>query len=706
MQQKRFSTFDGVFTPCLLSILGVIMYLRLGWVVGQVGFAGTLGIIFLANLITLATALSMSSIVTNIRIGAGGAYSIIAKSLGLEAAGAIGVPLYISQAISVAFYITGFSECWSYVFPHHVPLFVSLLVWFILFIISYLSAEFGFRLQHVVMGIIGLSIVSIIFGKNVDGGESLGVTFFSTVNFWHVFAIFFPAVTGVLAGASMSGELIEPKKNIPQGTLWAIVVSFLIYVILTYCFATQASAEALSSNVFLAIDMGRWKGIVIAGIMGATLSSGLAMFIGAPRVLFALGKHSLVPFSSSFYQSNKKGEPTNAILLTALISLATVLLGNLNQIAGLLTMFFLITYGMINVSVFIEQTIGIVSFRPSFRVSKFVPFLGGLGCLVVMFLIDARFSIIAIVAIIVIYMILIKREANIYSPDVRSGMLVFLAERFANAAHRLPYYPKIWKPNLIIPFDNVASLTYLATFIQHIVAPAGRTSFVHLVDLEKKKLEKKVARDELKLSVESLTSSGIFVETIVVDSEHKKTELKTVIQTMRGMVFTPNTLFYMLNETKQRDPDAKDIIKLASEEGMGIIVLNYDRIGFGGEKRINLWIRQNSPNVNLAILIALQLQRNWDGHVRILQVVEDSSERDSSIKHLEKLKDISRMPSHVTIDVLVGTFMDKLKNAPQADINIFGMAQETNIEPIYEVTNQIKTSVLYIKDSSHESAVA
>ncbi|MCK5581691.1 MAG: Na-K-Cl cotransporter, partial [Candidatus Omnitrophica bacterium] len=126
MSTKRFSTFEGVFTPCLLSILGVIMYLRLGFVVGSIGLGGALVVIVLANLITLATALSMSSVVTNIRIGAGGAYSIITKSLGLEAGGAIGIPLYISQAISIAFYVTGFAECWYFIFPQHDILLVSL----------------------------------------------------------------------------------------------------------------------------------------------------------------------------------------------------------------------------------------------------------------------------------------------------------------------------------------------------------------------------------------------------------------------------------------------------------------------------------------------------------------------------------------------------------------------------------------------------
>ena len=230
---KRFSTFEGVFTPTILSILGVIMYLRLGWVIGQVGLGAALAIIILANLITFATVLSMSSIVTNIRIGTGGAYSIITKSLGLEAGGAVGIPLYLSQAISVAFYIAGFTECWRSVFPTHNEVLIPLIVWLCIFVISYTSAKLAFRIQYFIMAAIFLSLVSIFLGGGTPPVNTAGWSGGQLNHFWIVFAIFFPAVTGILAGASMSGELNDPKKSIPRGTLTAVIISFLIYVCLS-----------------------------------------------------------------------------------------------------------------------------------------------------------------------------------------------------------------------------------------------------------------------------------------------------------------------------------------------------------------------------------------------------------------------------------------------------------------------------------------
>ena len=160
---QKLSTFGGVFTPDVLTILGVIMYLRLGWVVGNAGFGGAVVIILLAKLITICTGLAMSSITTNIKIGAGGAYSIIAKSLGLEAGGSVGIPFYISQTLSAALYIVGFAEGWIFIFPSHDPIIVSIAAWVLLLGISYVSAVFAIRIQYIILGIIALSILSFIF---------------------------------------------------------------------------------------------------------------------------------------------------------------------------------------------------------------------------------------------------------------------------------------------------------------------------------------------------------------------------------------------------------------------------------------------------------------------------------------------------------------------------------------------------------------
>jgi solute carrier family 12 (sodium/potassium/chloride transporter), member 2 len=226
--RPRLGTFGGVFTPTLLTILGVIMYLRLGWVVGNGGLLGGLLVIGLAVGITTATGLSLSSIATNTRLGAGGPYAIISRSLGLEVGGSVGVPLFVSQALAVAMYVFGFREGWLWIFPAHPPLLVDLATFALVFGIASVSAEFAFKIQYLIMVVIGLSVVLIL--GSPAGWEAGRDTLlwgdwrgapedgFAGTTFWAVFAVFFPAATGIMAGANMSGELADPRRAIPRGT--------------------------------------------------------------------------------------------------------------------------------------------------------------------------------------------------------------------------------------------------------------------------------------------------------------------------------------------------------------------------------------------------------------------------------------------------------------------------------------------------------
>src|SRR5210317_1455358 len=206
---KKFGTFGGVFTPTLLTILGVIMYLRLGWMVGNAGLLGAWLIIVICFLITLCTALSMSAITTNIRIGAGGAYAIVSQALGVEVGGSLGIPRYISQGLAVTMYIFGFREGWMLIFPDHHAFLVDILVFGLLFGIAYISAGLAIKTQFIIMGVIALSLISIIVAAyngsmEIPTGDALRWgTFrgspendFRGSDFWTVFAVSFPAATG------------------------------------------------------------------------------------------------------------------------------------------------------------------------------------------------------------------------------------------------------------------------------------------------------------------------------------------------------------------------------------------------------------------------------------------------------------------------------------------------------------------------------
>ena len=341
---KFFGTFQGVFTPTVLTILGVIMYIRHPWVVGNAGIVGAMIIVGISVVITLFTSLSMASMTTNIRIESGGAFSIISQSLGLEIGGSIGIPLYFSQACVVAMYIFGFREGWLWIFPDHNPLLIDAVTFSIIAIIAGISADIAFKIQYVIMAIIFGSIISIVggaFDSQVDlnelnwFGSYAGEPIFSPndgsflrmdpTTFWTVFAVFFPAVTGIMAGVNMSGELKTPRISIPRGTLFAVVLTGLIYIALIFVAAIIATPAELVSDYYVFIDKALWKPIVVAGLLGATFSSALSSMVGAPRILLALGQKNILPKSKFFSKLSSNGEPRNAIYFSMLVVILSLL---------------------------------------------------------------------------------------------------------------------------------------------------------------------------------------------------------------------------------------------------------------------------------------------------------------------------------------------------------------------------------------------
>ena len=239
------------------------MYLRLGWVVGNAGLLGAIVIIVLAKSITICTGLSMSSITTNIKIGAGGAYSIISKSLGLEAGGSIGIPFYISQTLAAALYIVGFTEGWLLLFPSHDPRIIMVITWIALLVLSYFRTNVALKFQYIILIVIALSIVSFFLTPNERLDTFSIVGKFEDAGFWQVFAIFFPAVTGIMAGANLSGELKNPRRAIPLGTLSAIGVTLVIYISLAYALAAFVPDGELRADQMAIVNNSRIAILVI-----------------------------------------------------------------------------------------------------------------------------------------------------------------------------------------------------------------------------------------------------------------------------------------------------------------------------------------------------------------------------------------------------------------------------------------------------------
>ncbi|NIQ53439.1 MAG: amino acid permease, partial [Gammaproteobacteria bacterium] len=325
--ETGFGTFAGVFTPSILTILGVIMYLRFGWVVGNVGLIQTLVIVTICTSITALTALSMASIATDRRVRTGGAYYMISRSLGVETGGAVGIPVYFALAFSVALYTIGFAESVTRVFPQVPQTLLAAIVTVVVAVLAIVSARLVIRTQYFIMAAIGISLLSLVFGGPIEETTlQLQPAAAPEAGFWVVLAVFFPAVTGIEAGVNMSGDLKDPAKSIPRGTLAALLTGYVVYMALPVVLSTRATPQTLIEDPLVMRRMAFWGDAILLGVWGATLSSALGSILGAPRVLQALARDGVLPRFMRILGrgSGEQDEPRVGTVVTLGVALGAV----------------------------------------------------------------------------------------------------------------------------------------------------------------------------------------------------------------------------------------------------------------------------------------------------------------------------------------------------------------------------------------------
>jgi len=720
---KTFGTFEGVFLPTLLTILGAVMYLRTGWMVGNAGLLGAWAIIILANSITLATGLSISTVVTNVRVGAGGSFSLISQSLGLEVGGSVNVPFYLAQSISVGFYIFAFSESWLSIFPNHPQALVLLIAFLACSIVAFVSVGFAAHIRYPILFIVTFSLFSILLGSFPRFGDPGAVYApeligsFTDGGFWQVFAIFFPAVTGLLAGVNLSGTLTTPRRSIPKGALSAILVSFVIYMALAYWASRVATPAELLSNFTIMVDKAAWGWAVQAGMLAATFSAALNSLVGAPRILQAMAAHDVAPFAGYLAQETDGGEPRPAMYVTAAISVATLLFGlasenGINSIAPLMTMFFLITYAVLNGVVMIEQIMGLTSFRPLLRIPRFVPMFGLVSSLIAMFLIAPVFSIFSLVTVVALYQLLHRRQLKAPWSDVRSGMFAALAEWGAKHTLSMPQgQDRAWKPSLLMPVQSTMEVRRSYRFITAIARPNGSAHIVGgYPPGQRDNLNGLPAYEQI------FASEGIFARVALVRTERFPQALRTVMEIYHSAFFRPNILFLPVYPVDADEEVLQQLADHAKRNQVGVLLyVDNPLTALGREEVINVWIRDQSPawqvglrlsNLDLTLLLAYQLARNWQGRINLITVVSDPEEQENGEKFFRQLIDFGRMPRDTQAYVTSSSFRDYLPHAPQADLNIFGLQEVVNVEFMQQMVEVTGSTCIFVRDSGLESALA
>lgn len=669
---NQFGTFGGVFTPSILTILGAVMFMRTGFVTGQAGIGAALLILFISKGITTLTGLSISAISTNTRVKGGGAYFLISRSLGPEFGASIGLALFFAQALSVPFYVLAFAEALTTTQPHLQDdfLMIGVIITTMLFGLNYVGSSWAIRAQYLILTALVGSVISFVIGGvlNFDAGlfQTNWAASYSSPehNFWTTFAVFFPAVTGIMAGVNMSGDLKEPERSIPNGTLAAIAVGGLIYMIQVLIMGGSTTRLELIDRPYeslLDLALFNWDWMVVAGVYAATLSSAIGSMMGAPRILQALARDKIFPILDPFAQGTAQGdEPRNGLWLTLFMTLGTLFVagngsggGALNAVASVLTMFFLFTYGMTNAAAFIEHLSRNPSFRPRFRYFHWLTaLLGGLGCFGAAFLINPLAAFAALAVIVIIFLYISRRVLETTFGDARRG---FIYERVRRNLQRLathPPHPKNWRPTTLVLSGNPASRMTLTTYAGWLASGSGIITLANVIvgDVHAELEHRKQVLTELD---DYIREHDLEAFSDVHISPSFEDGLAALLQSHSIGPLKPNMLLFGWSSDPERAPWFGKHLRLVTELDMSQVIL-FDR-GLPAEeqreRRIDVWWR-GRENGSLMVILAHLLTGNWQwrqARIRLLHMKSPGEDLDDVRQRMEDMTTEGRLNAELII---------------------------------------------------------
>lgn len=649
---RKFGTFGGVYVPSLLTILGVIMYMRLGWVVGNSGTLFTvLIIIIMAHIVSVSTGLSVSSVATDKKVEAGGIYYMLSRSLGFPIGGAIGVTLFVATALSIALYLIGFSESLCDVMGIDITVnqlrFYGTLALVGIMTIAFISTSIAIKTQFFILGAIGLSLISVFFGTSEGKGFATGEVVDKGINFAVLFGVFFPAVTGFTAGVAMSGDLKDPKKSIPWGTMLAIATGLVVYVILAIFIHYSIPHAELQSNYNVLVQFGLVPALVIAGIWGATLSSALGGILGGPRILQAMSIDGITPkiFAKGVGKDN---EPRNALILTFILAESGILIGELDVIAEVVAMFYMAAYLFINLSCFLEQWAS-PDFRPSFKVHISIPLVGAIVTFLLMIQLNLVAALVSVLIMTIIFVWLTRKRLELASGDVWHSVWSTVVKTGLQRLDKNKVHKRNWQPNMLLFSGGNEARPYLVEFSKDIAGKTGMISNFELI--ENTSAEVLLPKYRQSQSNDVYNDDGVFYRKQEVQNVFKGIEV--IAQTYGFSGVEPNTVL-MGWARNTKDPIwFAQMTKKLEKLDYNVLYLDYDKErGWGQKKRIDIWITKINEATDLMLHLGKLLKNSLDWNNTEVKVMylnhTNSQQRVVEKVILEKLNNL-----RASIDVQV-----------------------------------------------------
>ncbi|HPR30770.1 MAG TPA: amino acid permease [Prolixibacteraceae bacterium] len=721
---KKFGTAPVFFTA-ISTILGAILFLRFGFAVGTLGFWGVILIILLGHLVTLPTALAISELATNKRVLGGGEYFIISRSFGLNIGSTIGLALFLSQAISVAFYVIAFTESFQFLFDFIATRFhfqlprqvISLPVMLGLgYLILKKGAGLGVKALYFIVAILFVSLVLFFLGSTehaASSGFGLGnAEFRNKGDFFMVFAIVFPAFTGMTAGVGLSGDLRNPSKSIPLGTTLATFIGMLIYFFVVYKLALSAPVEDLQNNQLIMTKIALGGVVIIPlGLAASTFSSALGSILVAPRTLQALAKDESFPLKkiNNWLSTEDKGEPKNASLVTAIIALLFVALGNVNAVAAIISMFFMVTYGSLCLISFLNHFGTSPSYRPSFRSKWYLSLLGFLVSVWVMFKIDSLAALIAFGLMVLLYFYLsrIKKE--------RKG----LQSIFANAIYQMNRNVQVylqksksqdhfqeWRPSAICISEDTFERTEVFRFLNWISFRYGFGTYMHLIrdyystsSFEK---SKELTRDIIDRF--GHIENHVYIDTLISPSYTSAIAQAIQMPGIAGM--ENNMVIFEYDKLSGKNLDnIIDNFSLVRSGDFDVCILASTGRHLDFQQGIHVWIKSSDTyNANLMILLSFIILGHPDWKKSTIRIFEICfpNEVPQVRERLDKLVVSGRLPITTRNIEIIEQSEDvsykKLinKRSERAALTLIGFREETlkhEKEALFEGYEQLGTTL-------------
>lgn len=588
---------QGVLIPCLLNIWGVMLFLRLSWVVAEAGIGGSLTIIAISAVVCLITTLSLSAISTNGEVKGGGIYYIISRSLGPEFGASVGIVFAFANAVSASINTIGFCNSLSDLLKEYdIKIIdgglndtrvVGIVAIIIMIMICAIGMEWESKAQNFLIAIIVGAMVDFLVGTilgptsdlqraqgfvgfnasviETNWWESFRISDGKEYDFFQVFAVFFPSVTGIQAGANISGDLKDPASAIPKGTILALIISMISYAIfvifagaaavrdasgnvadlvngtLTECVKNHSCEYGLFNNYQMMTIMSSWGFLIYLGCFAATLSTALTNLLSVPRLIQALGLDRIYPgliFFSKGY--GKSGEPYRGYILTFFVSAAFLLIADINEIAPLISNFYLASYALINFCTFHAALIKPLGWRPTFKYyNTWLSLAGFITCVVIMFLINWQSSLVTFIVILGLYLIVVYRK-----PDVNWGSST-QAQTYKTAlatAHRLisiGEHVKNYKPQILVLCGSPKSRPPLVDIANLITK---NNSLLILGDVVERRLAHRTKASRINSMYAWLRTNKIKAFYNVIDSVNFEEGAKALMKTSGIGKLSPNVL--------------------------------------------------------------------------------------------------------------------------------------------------------------------